>query len=235
MKIGFGQRIALIEIDRALARHRVVGRFDIGVRVARDRRGGSSKSGMRCSPDSSTTNESSPLRSAAQLWTPDRERRQRRSSPSLFKSAMPSCLRRQAAKASTTIKAMITAAGTHQFAATQSIQDPDSAGCGDRLLLDRPARAPARVGNVLWRRRRRPQCRRARTSGALPARGSAARRCGRAARRRSAGAGAGVCGGAGAGRRCCAVRCRACAAARSVRCCGYRSGDAIPRAVPPDP
>ena len=34
VKIGFGQRIALIEIDRTLARHRVVGSFDIGVRIA---------------------------------------------------------------------------------------------------------------------------------------------------------------------------------------------------------
>ena len=41
---------------------------------------------------------------------------------------MPSCLRRHAANANSTINAMITAAGTHQLAATQSIQDPDSAG-----------------------------------------------------------------------------------------------------------
>src|SRR5258708_36534721 len=40
----------------------------------------------------------------------------------------PVRLRRHAANISTANKAMITAAGTHQLAATQSIQDPDSAG-----------------------------------------------------------------------------------------------------------
>jgi len=33
VKIGFGQRIALVQIDRALARHGVVGRFDVRVRI----------------------------------------------------------------------------------------------------------------------------------------------------------------------------------------------------------
>ncbi len=41
---------------------------------------------------------------------------------------MPPALRRRAANTSTTINATITASGTHQLAAAQSIQDPDSAG-----------------------------------------------------------------------------------------------------------
>src|SRR6266404_1766465 len=90
--------------------------------------GAASKCGCGCSPDSSTTNESSPLRMPVSLAVGSRKS----ATPVVFiagkSPSPPARLRRHAASMSTANKAIITAAGTHQFAATQSIQEPDSGG-----------------------------------------------------------------------------------------------------------
>src|SRR5579859_3315045 len=88
---------------------------------------------MRCSPDSSTTNESSPPRPA-----PTRAAGSRNSAMSVEsrpgKSLTPPVVpppawrRRQDAKPKTASNATSTPAGTHQFAVTQSIQEPESTG-----------------------------------------------------------------------------------------------------------
>ncbi len=135
VEIGFGQRIALIEIDRALARHGVVGGLDVGVRVARATAAASPNSGIRCSPDSSTTNESSPRRIDAELRGRIAEVGDIGGLHPIQQVDCRLCRRRQAAKTSSRMKAMITAAGTHQCAATQSIQDPESGRHGNRFLL----------------------------------------------------------------------------------------------------
>ena len=66
VKIGLGQRIALIEIDGALARHGVIG-ADFSSPVSPNRPVSAVKSGTGCWPDSSTTKESLPLRIALSL------------------------------------------------------------------------------------------------------------------------------------------------------------------------
>ena len=69
VEIGFGQRIALIEIYRALARHRVLGRDGRSSPVSPKRPVSAVKSGTGCWPDSSTTMDSLPrlLRIAVSL------------------------------------------------------------------------------------------------------------------------------------------------------------------------
>src|ERR1700679_3433626 len=89
----------------------------------------SPNSGCRCSPDSSTTNESSPLRMAANLAVGSRKSATSVSSI-LPRSPWLLCRRRRAATNSRAKKARITATGTHQLAATQSIQDDSADGAG---------------------------------------------------------------------------------------------------------
>src|ERR1700720_926249 len=107
--------------------------------------GAASKSGIRCSPDSSTTNESSPLRTPVSLALASRNPTLSLVS-NLSRSLLAPCRRRHAANSSTTINSMITAAGTHQLAAIQSIQDPDSAGATAGFLVTTGAGAGTGVG-----------------------------------------------------------------------------------------
>src|ERR1700690_198079 len=89
---------------------------------------------MRSSPDSSTTNESSPPRLAAILAVGSRNSEISVESspgkslpPPLPPPPLLACRRRQEAMAKPAIKAAMIAAGNHQFAVSQSIQEPDSA------------------------------------------------------------------------------------------------------------
>src|ERR1700722_15478602 len=82
-------------------------------------------SGVGCSPDSSTKKDSSPLRPAS---LPDGSRLVPTSVAAILFSSATLWRRRHAASASKMKNARMSAAGTHQWAATQSIQDPDSAG-----------------------------------------------------------------------------------------------------------
>src|SRR5450631_674742 len=87
---------------------------------------------MRCSPDSSTTKESSPPRPLAIRAVGSRNSEiSVESSPGKSPPPPPlACRRRHEANARPAINATITAAGSHQFAVTQSIHDPDSAATG---------------------------------------------------------------------------------------------------------
>src|ERR1700675_4024902 len=90
---------------------------------------GSLNSGIGCSPDSSTRNESSSPRPVLILAVGSRKLVVS-GGASPGKSPPPpvvSWRRRRAAKARPAINNTITAAGTHQLLATQSIHDPDSA------------------------------------------------------------------------------------------------------------
>src|ERR1700690_3077773 len=84
---------------------------------------------MRCSPDSSTTNESSPPRLPAILAVGSRNSEMSvESSPGKSPPLPPpACRRRQEGKPKPAINTMMAAAGSHQFAVSQSIQEPDSA------------------------------------------------------------------------------------------------------------
>jgi len=125
VKVRFRQRIALIEIDGAFARHRVVGRLDVRVRVA-EPVGRCLESGTRCSPTPRRRTNRRPCAGRRASQTDPEVGNVGCLQPVQIGNA-PS-RRRHAAKPNRTISAMMPAAGTHQLVVIQSIQDPDSAG-----------------------------------------------------------------------------------------------------------
>src|SRR5208282_1938763 len=86
------------------------------------------KSGMGCGPDSSTTNDSAPLRDVATLETGSRRSATSVSSINRLMALLWSLFRRIAANPSPPSTTTNNATGTHQFSATQSIHDPVKAG-----------------------------------------------------------------------------------------------------------
>src|ERR1700719_2052548 len=87
---------------------------------------------MRCSPDSSTTNESSPPRLAPTLAVGSRNSEMSvESSPGKsLPPPLPALPRRHETNARRAINTARIPAGSHQFAVAQSIQEPDSAVTG---------------------------------------------------------------------------------------------------------
>ena len=121
VEIGFGQRIALIEIDRALARHGVVGRLHVGVRIAQ---GVGHVAELRLPMLARFLDDEGivALAHGAELGGRIAEI----GDVGVLhpaEVARPLCRRRRAANSTRAKNATITATGTHQLAATQSIQD----------------------------------------------------------------------------------------------------------------
>src|SRR5450755_2593627 len=87
---------------------------------------------MRCSPDSSTTNELSPPRPVAILAVGSRNSEMSvESSPGKSPPPPPlACRRRHEAIARPPINRAITPTGTHQLAVAQSSQDPEYVAAG---------------------------------------------------------------------------------------------------------
>ena len=86
------------------------------------------KSGMGCGPDSSTTNDSAPLRGAPNLAAGSRRSATSVSSINRLMALVWSLFRRIAANPSPPSTTTNNATGAHQFSATQSIHDPAGAG-----------------------------------------------------------------------------------------------------------